>query len=310
MYKKIYNLRRDPFSPTPDHQFCYWHDSYKRTLSSLRGIVYAQENAVMVIGQAGTGKTTLLNHLVGSLNPQQIKVANLTTATPHSGNIIHQVARGFCLNPSGLTKVALLNNLNKTLQQYKRTNTHALLVVDDAHTLTKNALQDIRRMASMYANQQALLHIFLFGSESLGDRVMAMGMEQANQRSLITLHLTSLNIADTRLYILHRLSKAGWDNNPQFAPTVFPLIHAVSRGIPRLINRVCARFLHYGNDNKIHELGEHDIRQVINLLHQEYLATKTHQPDKQYRNKATIHRDENEYIDENPPQHPPKTSML
>jgi len=276
MYELFYNLKLDPFSPNPDHTFCYWHNSYKQTLSNLRGILYAQENAVMVIGRAGTGKTTLANHLVGSLNPQQIKVANISPSKTKPSNVIHQVSQGFCLDTNGRTKVALLNNLKQMLQQYRRTNTHALLVIDDAHRLSNGALQDIRRLTGMRANQQPLLHVFLFGPEPLGDRVIAMGMEQANKRSLITLNLEPLSPAETQQYILHRLVKAGWDNDPKIDSTVFPLIHGVSRGIPRLINKICNQLLRYGNDKKNHQLQDHDIRYVINLLHQEYLATHKH----------------------------------
>jgi len=241
----------------------------------------------MIIGRAGTGKTTLVNHLVGSLNPQQIKVANISASKSNPGNLLHQISQGFCLDSSGLTKVALLNNLNKTLRQYSRTNTHALLVIDDAHNLAYGALQDIRRLTSMQANQQPLLHVFLFGPESLGNRVIAMGMEQANKRSLITLSLEPLSASDTRQYILHRLSKAGWESDPCIDLDAFSLIYAVSRGIPRLINRVCNRLLEYGANEKTHELRKHDIQSVINILRQEHLAARNPKPvDKSQQQKV------------------------
>ncbi len=230
MYESFYRFSLDPFRMGPDHDLCYVHRSYGKAKAYLRYALLQREGFVMVTGESGTGKTTLIGELLAELDSQEYVVARLATAQLAGRDLVRSVAYALALSAEGLDQATVLRDIGRYLDDQHRAGKRVLLVVDEAQDLEMGALTELRLLANAQNGSELLLQIFMVGQDSLASRVRRADMQQFHQRIIAACHLEPLSRDETRGYIEHRLRRAGWQGDPRIGVGVFPAVHRFSRG--------------------------------------------------------------------------------
>jgi putative secretion ATPase (PEP-CTERM system associated) len=274
MYEQFFNLTAEPFRLSPDHRFCYNHAQYAKAKAYMAYAFMRAEGFVMVTGQPGTGKTTLIGDLVESLADENVAVANLVSTQLAADDLLRMVAFAFGLTTESADKSSVLQQLNTRFLSLHRAGGRALLIVDEAQDLTHQAMEELRLLTNLQLDGQPLLQIFLLGQPELRDLIHDPALEQVHQRIIATSNLRALEEEETRAYVEHRLHVVGWQNDPAISSAVFPIIYRFSEGIPRRINLICSRlFLHTFVEQR-HQIGIADARTVVEELQEEQLSTR------------------------------------
>ncbi|MBQ0720365.1 MAG: AAA family ATPase [Gammaproteobacteria bacterium] len=272
MYEHFYHLKAEPFRLSPDHRFCFNHQSYAKAKAYMQYAFERAEGFVMVTGRPGTGKSTLVNDLVDTLSSSGAKVAKLVSTQLEAADLLRMVGHAFGLETEALDKATILQRLDKLLMSHHNDGRRALLIIDEAQDLSTSALEELRLLTNLQLNSHPLLQIFLLGQEELRAMVQGPGMEQVHQRLVAACHLEQLKEDETKAYIVHRLEQVGWQGDPAISNAIYPAVYRFSAGIPRRINQVCSRLFLHGGVEGSHKLGVADIKVVIAELQQEQLA--------------------------------------
>jgi putative secretion ATPase (PEP-CTERM system associated) len=271
MYEIFYGLREEPFRLSPDSRLCFMHPSYKKARAYMQYALQRKEGFVMVTGRPGTGKTTLINDITTQLVKQGNLHASLTSTQIKADDLLRLVVLKFGLNGDTEHKAELIHRLETFLYRLHREGRRPLLIIDEAQDLAADALEELRLLTNLQKDNQTLLQIFLVGQEELRHTVLMPNLEQLHQRIVAACHLTPLTTESTEAYIIHRLSRVGWDNDPQLTQEIFEPIHRHSLGIPRVVNQICSRLLLHGMVNEKHAMALEDVQEVINDLNEEQL---------------------------------------
>ena len=271
MYENFYGLREEPFRLSPDSRLCFMHPSYKKARAYMQYALQRREGFVMVTGRPGTGKTTLISDITNQLSSQGNLHAALTSTQIRADDLLRLVVLKFGLDGNTHYKAELINRLENFLYRLHREGRRPLLIIDEAQDLAADALEELRLLTNLQRDNQPLLQIFLVGQEELRQLVLTPGLEQLHQRIVAACHLTPLTPDTTEAYILHRLHRVGWNNDPELAGEIFEPIHHHSLGIPRIVNQICSRLFLHGMVEEKHRLGLEDIREVIANLNEEQL---------------------------------------
>lgn len=274
MYETFYGLKEEPFRLTPDSRLCFQHPSYKNAKAYMQYALYRREGFVVVTGQPGTGKSTLISDLTSEFDGGKIKFTSLNCTQVQADDLIRLIALNFGLDASTEYKSLLLHGLKELFLKMYHEGRRSLLIIDEAQDLPANALEELRLLTNLQQNNQPLLQIFLVGQSELRQTIRTPQLEQLHQRIVATCHLDSLSIDETENYILYRLEQVGWNDNPTFDPRVFVPIQKVSQGIPRLINLVCSRLMLHGMVDEKHHIDMADLKLVLDSLAHEELIPK------------------------------------
>ncbi|MGH8124562.1 MAG: XrtA/PEP-CTERM system-associated ATPase [Rhodanobacteraceae bacterium] len=269
MYETFYKLSGKPFRLTPDPVMLFPSKGHKRAMSYLLYGFEQGEGFVMITGAVGTGKTLLIQKLFEELARRNIAVASVASANLDGEDILPAVAAEFDLPYEGRSKEALLQDLKQHLIALNARHSHALLVVDEAQTLTPTALEMLRILSNLELKGHALLQIFLVGQTDLRRIIVSNRMEQLRQRIIASFRLEPLELEESRAYIQHRLHAVGWNNDPKLAPGLFAAVHRASRGIPRKINLIMDRLLLYGYLEELHALDQAALTTVLDEIRDE-----------------------------------------
>jgi putative secretion ATPase (PEP-CTERM system associated) len=271
MYENFYGLREEPFRLSPDSRLCFMHPSYKKARAYMHYALQRKEGFVMVTGRPGTGKTTLINDITNQLSKQGNLHASLTSTQIKADDLLRLVVLKFGLNGETEHKAELIHRLETFLYRLHREGRRPLLIIDEAQDLATDALEELRLLTNLQKDNQPLLQIFLVGQEELRQTVLMPNLEQLHQRIVAACHLAPLAPESMEAYIIHRLSRVGWDNDPELAKDIFEPIHRHSLGIPRVVNQICSRLLLHGMVNEKHSMDLEDVQEVINDLNEEQL---------------------------------------
>ncbi len=244
MYKSFYNLQRNPFEITPDPTFLFPTTRHNEALASLYYGVTYHRGFVVLTGEVGTGKTLILRSLLGLLQRRDVAFALIFNPTLSPLEFIRYIAGDFGLPVAGKAKDELIHILNGFLLQRHQKGLTTILVVDEAHHLSAEILEEIRLLTNLETSQQKLLQIVLAGQPELDQKLDSHELRQLKQRIALRCHLDPLSVSETSQYMRRRLGIAG----APAAVEIFsgPAIEAVflhSRGIPRLINTICENAL-------------------------------------------------------------------
>jgi type II secretory pathway predicted ATPase ExeA/outer membrane protein OmpA-like peptidoglycan-associated protein len=240
-------------------------------MTYMRHALLRAEGFIVITGQPGTGKTTLINDLLQELKTDQVRVARLVSTQLAADDLLRLVAYAFDLNPEGIDKATILNRIACFLEQQHQSGRRTLLIVDEAQDVNEEALEELRLLTNIQIMGHQLLQIFLVGQEELRGVVSAPSLEQLHQRVIAATHLESLSVTETKEYIKHRLRQVGWSGNPMISNQAYSMIHQFSRGIPRQINQICSRLLLHGSIEEKDRLGLLDLKIIIEELHEEML---------------------------------------
>ena len=247
MYDSHYGFSDRPFQLTPDARF--WFESKThRTAMAYLGYGLAQgEGFIVVTGDVGAGKTTLVGHLMASVDPQRLNAIRLVSTQVEDEDMLRLTAQKLGLATEGLAKAQLLERIERTLRLHANEGRQTLLIVDEAQNLPVSALEELRMLSNFQNGGRALLQIFLLGQPEFRDRLQrSEHLEQLRQRVIATHHLTAMEEAEVGPYVAHRLALVGWQGNPDFVDDSLPALYRHSGGVPRKLNMLAGRVLIHG----------------------------------------------------------------
>jgi putative secretion ATPase (PEP-CTERM system associated) len=233
------------------------------------------EGFIVITGEVGAGKTTLVRNLFRQLDSSNLLAAQLVSTQLDAEDTLRSVAASFGLEHEGLTKSALLKNLEDFLAAAARQGKRTLLVVDEAQNLTPRAVEELRMLSNFQNNERSLIQTFLLGQPEFRGILQSPDMQQLRQRVVASYHLGPLDADETRGYIEHRLRTVGWVGTPGFDDAAFAALHRFTAGIPRRLNTTCDRLLLFGFLEEKSHFGEAEVDEVIadlknEVAHQDY----------------------------------------
>jgi len=269
MYETYYKLTGKPFQLNPDPAFFFGSRGHKRAFAYLQYGVYQSEGFIVITGEVGAGKTTLVRSLFEQLDRDRLVAAQLVSTQLEADDMLRSIAVAFGLPVKALDKASLLATLEAFLCQLAIDKRRALLVVDEAQNLSPSAVEELRMLSNFQLGDQALLQSFLIGQPELRQMMQGPQMQQLRQRVTASYHLGPLDKSETKAYVEHRLSHVGWDGDPQFEPDTFELIHTATGGIPRRINTLCNRLLLAGFLGEKHVLQTADVQAISREIREE-----------------------------------------
>lgn len=270
MYEAYFQLSNKPFQLNPDPAFFFGSRGHRRAMAYLEYGLHQSEGFIVITGEIGAGKTTLVRSLLEHLDPAKVVAANLVSTQIDADDTLRMVAAAFGLPSRNLDKAGLLLALETFLVSTTAAGKRALLIVDEAQNLTPAAVEELRMLSNFQLEDHALLQSFLIGQPEFRDIMQGAEMQQLRQRVIASYHLGPLDAEETRAYIEHRLHHVGWKNDPEFAASAFSAIYAHTGGIPRRINTLCDRLLLSAFLNERHQLGEVEVREVVEELKEEF----------------------------------------
>ena len=238
MYLKHFGLKALPFQLTPDIGFLFMSEAHTRAKAYMDYTVWNREGFVVITGEIGCGKTTLIQKLLSELD-ENVVVAKIFQTQLDEVEFLQAMLVDFGLNPFNAQKVELLDMLNTFLLEQFVQGKQTVLIVDDAHNLSKKGLEEIRMLAGLETRKEKLLHVILVGQPQLNEILDHPDLEQLSQRVKLRYHIPPLSAQEVTQYILFRLRSAGAADRPLFLLEAFPVIYKYAGGTPRLINTLC-----------------------------------------------------------------------
>ncbi len=247
MYDQFYGLSGRPFQLTPDPQFYFESATHRKALSYLGYGLAQGEGFIVITGEVGAGKSTLVSHLMQSVDKARLTAAMIVTSQLDGLDMVHMAAESFGIDTRGLDKASTLKSIENFLHAEARTGRRCLLIVDEAQNLSVDALEELRMLSNFQLGSSALLQIFLLGQPEFRDLVRdASELEQLRQRVIATHHLEPMEADEVEPYIIHRLTRAGWTGRPQITADAFSALYAETGGVPRKLNTLMNRVMLMG----------------------------------------------------------------
>ncbi|MGC1270284.1 MAG: XrtA/PEP-CTERM system-associated ATPase [Croceibacterium sp.] len=247
MFDDFYGLAGKPFQLTPDPAFYFRSVTHRKALSYLGYGLAQGEGFIVITGEVGAGKSTLVAHMMGTVDPSRLTVAQIVTSKLDDEEIIHVVAQSFGLEIDGHDKATALGSIEGFLHAEARAGRRCLLIVDESQNLSVEALEELRMLSNFQLGSHPLLQTLLLGQPEFRSTLQNhASLEQLRQRVIAAHHLEAMEKGEIEPYILHRLEKVGWNGNPQFDQRVFTELFEASRGIPRRVNQIANRLLLLG----------------------------------------------------------------
>jgi general secretion pathway protein A len=238
MYNQYFGLKNTPFSMSPDPRLLFLPPQHREALAGLVYAVLNRKGFVVLVGDAGTGKTTLLTKVLRSLPAGRIRASLVPNPTLTPSEFIELVLMEFGLADIPPSKAQRLTAFARVLLRNHSEGRASVLIIDEAHKLSHEVLEEVRLLSNFWHGDQNLLQIVLSGQNELGDVLNHNDMRQLKQRIAVRVNLTPLERADVDPYIRYRWTHSGGMALP-FSAAAIDAIAAVSQGIPRLINAVC-----------------------------------------------------------------------
>jgi putative secretion ATPase (PEP-CTERM system associated) len=247
MYDQFYGLSGRPFQLTPDPHYYFESGTHRKALSYLGYGLAQGEGFIVITGEVGSGKSTLVSHLMQTIDRARLTAATIVTSQLDAVDLVGMTAESFGIDTRGLDKAASLKAIENFLHAEARAGRRCLLVVDEAQNLSVDALEELRMLSNFQLGSTALLQIFLLGQPEFRDLVKAAPeLEQLRQRVIATHHLEAMEAEELQPYIEHRLRRAGWNGRPQLTADAYESLFDETGGVPRKINAVMNRCLLMG----------------------------------------------------------------
>ena len=270
MYESFYGLTGKPFQLNPDPAFFYRSRGHGRAMAYLDYGVHQAEGFIVVTGDVGAGKTTLVRNLLRSLAPGNLVAKQIVSTQLDADDMLRMVAGAFFgVQPELPDKASLLLGLERYFRRLQLEGKRALLVVDEAQNLTPRAVEELRMLSNFQTNERSLLQSFLLGQPEFRQIMQQPEMRQLRQRVIASYHLGPLGAEETKAYVEHRLGLVGWKRDPSFEDAAYAAIHDATEGVPRQINVLCDRVLLAAYLGEKHNLTESDVSDVARELRTE-----------------------------------------
>ncbi len=289
MYKDYYKLAHNPFQMTPDPKVFFASKGHKRALSYLQYGLSQGEGFIVITGDIGTGKTTIVKNLIAGLDPHTYIARQLVTTQLEDHDLMEMICESFELISKGLTKAALLNQFKAFLNSAHRLGRRVVLVVDEVQNLPSKTVEELRMLSNFQVDNKPLIQSFLVGQKEFINTLQQDEMEQLRQRVIASCHLGPLKQEETKHYINYRLKEAGWTGGELFDNQALDLIHDLTEGVPRRINVFCDRILLFGYLEELTFFKLEHIKIVADELSEEItspIRVKKYEEVSEYLNNA------------------------
>lgn len=259
MYESFYGFKEKPFSLLPDPAFLFMSEKHRRALAMLRYGVMNEAGFTVITGEIGSGKTTLIRLLLNEINHDYTTTVGIVSNTHRTfGELLEWVLLAFKLEYRGKKKVELYQTLAEFIAKEYSQGRRTVLVIDEAQNLDVEALEELRMLSNINADNNQLLQLILLGQPALQEILRLPELHQFAQRIAVAFNLKTLNLEETWQYIRHRLQIAGGDPN-LFDTRACAAVYYYTRGTPRLINVLCDTALVYA-------FGEQKLRIDADLI--------------------------------------------
>jgi general secretion pathway protein A len=274
LYTAYFGLREKPFELQPDPRFLYFSEDHKEAFAHLRYGVQERLGFVVITGDVGTGKTTLLNALLEELGPE-VKRVYLADPGSNPDDLFYLITHTLDLPVRKSTKGEVLVALNDLMTQRLAEDERILLIIDEAQRLSPDMLEEIRLLSNIETPRRRLFQIFLVGQQELNKKLITPELRQLRQRIGVKYNLRPLGSADTGAYITHRLQVAGLQQRHfrgyrLFAPDSVKAIYKHTRGYPRSINVVCESALVTAYAQDLKQITKQVISEVVRDMEMSY----------------------------------------
>ncbi|RED15667.1 XrtA/PEP-CTERM system-associated ATPase [Parasphingopyxis lamellibrachiae] len=267
MYSEHYGLTGNPFQLTPDHRFWFESETHKKAMAYLGYGLAQGEGFIVITGDIGAGKTTLVGHLMASIDTSRLTAVQVVSTQVEGDDMLRLVSQQLGLEVHGFQKAELIDRVERFLHGQAREGKRTLLIVDEAQNLSVSALEELRMLSNFQSAGRALLQIFLLGQPEFRDRVKkAPNLEQLRQRVIATHHLDAMQANEIEPYIVHRLSIAGWQGAPQFAADAYAALYEATDGVPRRLNTLMGRVMLFGAVEDLETIDAAAINAVLTDL--------------------------------------------
>ena len=262
MYENFYGLSERPFRILPDPDFLYLSSKHRLALVYLNYGLMNQAGFIVITGEIGTGKTTLIRTLLRKIDPET-QVASIFNTSIIPEQFLEMVLREFEISFSGRGKTEYLDRLHHFLIEEYRQRHRVVLIVDEAQNLSLETLEEIRLISNLQTEKEHLVQIILVGQPNLRTKLAHPRLAQFAQRISVHYHLVPLERPETESYVAHRLKVSGFNGSALFSPAALDLIFEASGGTPRIINIICDAALVYGFADELKAIDRDTIEQVI-----------------------------------------------
>jgi len=270
MYESYYGLSAKPFQLRPDPHFFFGSKGHKRAMAYLEYGLSQGEGFIVITGEVGAGKTTLVRNLFNKLPSDQIVAAHIVNTHLDPDDTLRMVVSGFGLPYEGASKTDLLTRLEQFLRAVDRQGKRALLVIDEAQNLKPQTVEELRMLSNFQTDDKSLLQTFLLGQPEFRATLHSPTMQQLRQRVIASYHLGPMDAIETRAYIEHRLHTVGWNGDPAFDDGAHAAVFAYTGGIPRKTNTLLDRVLLMGYLEELHAFHAEHINTVIGDIAEEF----------------------------------------
>jgi putative secretion ATPase (PEP-CTERM system associated) len=256
VYEKFYNFSGPPFLLTPDTRFFFGSSGHSRAISHLVFGLAQEEGFIVITGEVGAGKTTLVEQLWSQLDHNTYIIARIVTTQVSGDDLLRLVMANFGLGETpGTDKATLLRRFEHMVRDQRRMGRRCLLVVDEVQNLSVSALEELRMLSNITVDGKASVQTILLGQPQFRPLLASQDLEQLRQRVLASYHLGPLSVDETRGYVEHRLRTVGWTSDPAWQDDAFLAVHRHTGGIPRRINTLCSRVLLFGALEETHRIS-------------------------------------------------------
>lgn len=265
VYESFFNLEHKPFELVPNPSFLYMSQAHRKALNYLTYGIRQQSGFILLTGEVGTGKTTLIRRLINS-QLTDVTLSKIFNTKVEAQQLLEMILEDFGVRPSGKDKPSLLRELNDFLiSQYAR-GRQCVLIIDEAQNLTHELLEEVRLLSNLENDYQKLLRIILVGQPELKQLLAAPELLQLRQRIQVSCHIHPLPATEMEGYITHRLESAGNRNAVSFSSEAYEAISQYTRGVPRLINILCDYLLLDAFARESHEITVDAVHEVAGDL--------------------------------------------
>ncbi|SOB87606.1 putative secretion ATPase, PEP-CTERM locus subfamily [Sphingomonas guangdongensis] len=263
MYEDHYRLSGRPFQLTPDPRFWFESATHRKAMAYLGYGLAQGEGFIVITGDIGAGKTTLVGHLTDTIDRERMHIVKIVSTQIEAEELLRTVCAGLDVDATGMTKAVMLQAIERGLHAVARAGRRTLLIVDEAQALPVASLEELRMLSNFQAAGHALLQIFLLGQPEFRDLLHDTRLEQLRQRVIAMHHLGPMAANELDPYLTHRLSVVGWTGTPRFGADAVAAINDWSGGIPRRVNQLAARVLLLGAIEEVELFTADHVASVI-----------------------------------------------
>ncbi len=262
MYQNFFGLRESPFNVNPDPRYLYLTKQIQEALAGLTYGIQHRKGFILLTGEVGTGKTTLLNRLLDWLRGQRVATAYIFNSRLEVSHLFDFMMAEFEIPCDSREKSLVLLKLNQWLLERYRAGETAVLIVDEAQNLSSEVLEEIRLLTNLETSTEKLLQIILTGQPELEEKLKLPQLRQLRQRITLRCHTALLTLDETFGYIAERLRIAGANGEPIFSKEAIQMVHLYSRGIPRVVNLLCEHSLINAYVENLRPVPSHLVEEV------------------------------------------------